>query len=68
MWKPLGKRTCKDSCRMCNGSGGLYDDETIGPIDGLPQFKPCPACSGEEWELAVARLMGCRSSRYKGEW
>lgn len=48
-WIAMSKRTDENSCPVCNGNGGLMDDETIDN-EGLPFMKSCPQCCGEDWE------------------
>jgi DnaJ-class molecular chaperone len=42
-WVPFITRTDPDSCKTCNGFGGIYDDETMNG-EGLPHEMACPEC------------------------
>jgi hypothetical protein len=42
IFKPMEQRL-KDDCEICNGYGGVYDDDTMD-INGLPEMYPCPEC------------------------
>jgi hypothetical protein len=42
-WIPFVKRTDQNSCKTCNGYGGILDDETMDG-EGLPWTQLCPEC------------------------
>jgi DnaJ-class molecular chaperone len=42
-WIPFIERTDPDSCKTCNGFGGIYDNETMNG-EGLPHEMACPEC------------------------
>jgi DnaJ-class molecular chaperone len=42
-WVPFIDRTDEDSCKTCNGYGGIFDNETMDH-EGQPHSMQCPEC------------------------
>lgn len=61
-WKSMCKRTDESSCKTCNGYGGVYDDDTISPFDGLPVTKLCPQCQDEWGRKMILRYAWIRNN------
>lgn len=47
---PMVQRTDEDSCTLCNGYGGVIDDEA--PLEaGMPHTLSCPECHPIDYDL-----------------